>query len=97
MAALIPALIKLAMSGGFRGRGGGGGGGGASRSGGGGGRSGGGGGQKDPDAISMEYVDKNARKELINPDPPPNFLKLSSEMDEEIDRLKDVLRGLGGY
>lgn len=101
MAALIPALIKLAMSGGFRGRGGGGGG----YSGG--GRSSGGsrGGYsrqprepkepKDPDEISMDYVDKNARKELINPGAPVDYSKMLKDLDSEIDNLHSVLRSFG--
>lgn len=52
MSALIPALIKLFLSG----RGGGGGGGGGMA---------GGGGRKSPEEYSMELLDKNARREGI--------------------------------
>ena len=87
MAALIPALIKLAMSGGFGGRGGGGGRGGYPK-------------QpkppEDPDAVSMEYLEKNARKDLINPGAPVDYSKMLKELDSEIDNLNSVLRSFGG-
>lgn len=81
MSALIPALIKLALSG--RGRGGGGGGG-SSRGGYGGGRGGYGRAPK-PQKSDWDWLEENASKQFNRPD----------ELEDETSRqLKDAMREL---
>ncbi len=82
MAALIPALIKLLMS-----RRGGGGGGGYSK--------GGYGGrepkpQRSPEEYSMELLDKNARKAMIQQDDPPGRGRSSSGTAASIQAIMEL-------
>lgn len=90
MSALIPALIQLAI--GRLGRGGGGGYGGGGRSSGSGGYGGrasrGGGGEPKQQFSTAE---KNAYRDLLQFDKPPDFSRMINDLDEEIAKIRGMV------